>query len=221
MVDDWIAHTPKDIILRNFGLPANSTAFDKVPSPNPYITNATVGDITIDSPFGSLEDSTDSWVYYGSKVAPTHEIPGGGNVRIIDSHNFPIAKTIATSIVTLKPGALRELHWHPNAEEWLFFSQGTARVSVFMGGAAARTFDFTAGDTAVMPDNSGHYVENTGDEDLVWIELYKSDRVADISLTQWLALTPVELVSQILKVDASVVANLKKEKQLILPAVSN
>lgn len=62
-----------------------------------------------------------------------------------------------------------------------------------------------------------HYIENTSDtEDLVWIEIYKSDRVADISLTQWLALTPADLVAQTLKIPVGVAENLKKEKQLLI-----
>lgn len=43
------------------------------------------------------------------------------------------------------------------AEEWLYFHKGQARATVFLGGAIARTFDFTAGDTAVFPDNSGNF----------------------------------------------------------------
>lgn len=62
-----------------------------------------------------------------------------------------------------------------------------------------------------------HYIENTSKtEDLVWIEIYKSDRVADISLTQWLALTPADIVAQTLKVPLSFVNQLKKEKQVLL-----
>lgn len=94
---------------------------------------------------------------------------------------------------------------------------GNAKATVFIGGSAARTFDFTAGDTAVFPDNAGHYVENTSaNETLTWIEIYKSDRVVDISLTQWLALTPSHLVASVLHVDESVVRGLKQEKQLII-----
>lgn len=64
-----------------------------------------------------------------------------------------------------------------------------------------------------------HYIENTSDtEDLVWIEIYKSDRVADISLTQWLALTPADLVAQTLKIPLDIAENLKKEKQLLIQA---
>ena len=70
---------------------------------------------------------------------------------------------------------------------------------------------------AVFPDNAGHYVLNTSPtEDLVWIEIYKSDRVADISLTQWLALTPPDIVASTLKISRKVVDKLKKEKQLIV-----
>lgn len=64
----------------------------------------------------------------------------------------------------------------------------------------------------------GHYIENTSEtEKLVWIELYKSDRVADISLAQWLALTPSDTVANVLKIDISVVEQIKKEKQILLP----
>ena len=50
----------------------------------------------------------------------------------------------------------------------------------------------------------------------MWIEIYKSDRVADISLTQWLALTPSDIVASTLKIPISVAQNLKKEKQLLV-----
>jgi hypothetical protein len=83
--------------------------------------------------------------------------------------------------------------------------------------AAARTFDFSAGDTAVFPNNSGHYVENTSaNETLQWIEIYKSDRVVDISLTQWLALTPPGIMAETLKIPLEIAQGLRKEKQLII-----
>ena len=63
----------------------------------------------------------------------------------------------------------------------------------------------------------GHYIENTSEtEKLIWIEIYKSDRVADISLAQWLALTPADTVANTLKVDIEVVKHIKKEKQLLV-----
>lgn len=66
---------------------------------------------------------------------------------------------------------------------------------------------------------AGHYIENRSkNESVVLIELYKSERVADISLTQWLALTPADLVAATLNISRSVVDGLKKEKQKIIKA---
>ncbi|KAL8833817.1 MAG: hypothetical protein Q9170_004077 [Blastenia crenularia] len=216
-VDDWIAHTPKSILARNFGV--NESVFNDLPTPDPYIFKGTEPSSTepdISNPNGKLEGNS-SYTYHLSQeeIVPA---PGrGGTIAIVDSRNFPISTTVAAAVVTLEPGGLREMHWHPNAEEWLYFHKGKARATVFLGGATARTFDFTAGDTAVFPDNSGHYVENTSkNETLVWIELYKSERVADVSLTQWLALTPPDIVANTLKIPLNVVKGLKKEKQLLL-----
>ena len=102
-------------------------------------------------------------------------------------------------------------------DRWLYFLQGNARATVFTGGATARTFDFSAGDTAVFPDNSGHYVENLSKtQPLKWIEMYKSDHVAEISLSQWLAVSPPSLVARTLNVSIDFVKTLKKEKQILL-----
>ncbi|KAI4176926.1 MAG: hypothetical protein LQ343_000783 [Gyalolechia ehrenbergii] len=216
-VDDWIAHTPKSILAKNFGV--NESLFDNLPSPNPYIYRGPEPSTTepdIPNPNGELQGNS-SYTYHLSQQTITPAPGRGGTIAVVDSRNFPIAKTIASAVVTLEPGGLRELHWHPNAEEWLYFHRGQARATVFLGSATARTFDFSAGDTAVFPDNSGHYVENTSkNETLVWIELYKSERVADISLSQWLALTPQDIVASTLKIPLEVVKGLKKEKQLLL-----
>ncbi|EJD45491.1 Bicupin, oxalate decarboxylase/oxidase [Auricularia subglabra TFB-10046 SS5] len=218
-VDDWLTHIPPDVLLKNFGLNSSSAdTFANVPEPDPVIGSGNVTATTTvpPSPNGELSGAG-SYVYFLSQKSRTEVPGGGGTLDIVDSRNFPIATTIASAIITLKPKGLRELHWHPNADEWLYFHKGAARATVFLGGSLARTFDFTAGDTAVFPDNSGHYIENTSDtEDLVWFEIYKSDRVADVSLTQWLALTPADLVSQMLNVSLDFVRQLKTEKQLLL-----
>lgn len=109
MVDDWISHTPKDILAKNFGL--NASVFGSVPSPNPYIFNGTVSTRNVtNGPSGTL--SGNSSFVYRTFQHPAEKVPGGGGeFRKIDSTNFPVSKTLATTFVTLKPGGLRELHW--------------------------------------------------------------------------------------------------------------
>jgi oxalate decarboxylase/phosphoglucose isomerase-like protein (cupin superfamily) len=67
-----------------------------------------------------------------SQMKPT-KTTAGGEVKIIDSRNFPVTP-IAAAIVRLKPGGLRELHWHPNADEWQYYVSGEGRMIVFAAG---------------------------------------------------------------------------------------
>src|SRR5919202_1174236 len=73
---------------------------------------------------------------------------------------------------------------------------GRGRTGVFAAEGRARTFDVAAGDVGYVPFAMGHYIENTGDEPLRFLEVFRSERFADISLAQWLALTPPALVRE-------------------------
>ncbi|KAI0444039.1 Bicupin, oxalate decarboxylase/oxidase [Xylaria telfairii] len=217
-VDDWLIHTPAEVLLKNFGLDNTSTAFDHVDPSYGSINTGRVADESVDSPFGQLTGNA-SWYFPASKMEFTQAPGGGGSYKRVDSTNFPVSQKIVGQIVQVKPRGMREMHWHPNGVEWLYFQSGTARATVWWGAGNARTFDFTSGDTAVFPDNSGHYIENTSDtDDLFYLEIFNSDVVEDVSLTQWLALTPPDLVSQVLNVSIDVVKALPKEKQVILAA---
>lgn len=114
-IDDWITHTPRDVLARNLGV--NPSIFDNTPSPNPYIVSATVGDDADRTVTGGTKlevGSKGSWVYRTLEHAGESVPGGGGQFYKIDSTNFPASQTIAATFVTLAPGGLRELHWHPN-----------------------------------------------------------------------------------------------------------
>jgi oxalate decarboxylase len=83
-------------------------------------------------------------------------------------------------------------------------------MTVFASAGKARTFDYQAGDVGYVPFAMGHYIQNTGDEPLRFLEMFRSDRFADISLSQWMALTPPELVRAHLNLDAQTMAAVAK-----------
>ncbi len=92
---------------------------------------------------------------------------------------------------------MRELHWHPNNDEWQYYLTGQGRMTVFAGNGTAGTFDYGAGDVGYVPFAAGHYIQNTGNQTLwFFLEIFKSDRFVDVSLNQWMALTPRELVEK-------------------------
>lgn len=208
-ISDWFAHTPKDVLSANFGVPAS--AFDSIPSGQVYIFQDTVP--------GSLESQKVQSPYGTVPLSFTHKLLAqppikmpGGSVRIADSSNFPIAQKIAAALVEVEPGAMRELHWHPNNDEWQYYLTGQARMTVFAGNGNARTFDYRAGDVGYVPFAMGHYIQNTGSQSLWFLEMFKSDRFVDISLNQWMALTPRQLVQDNLQVGPELLDALRKEK---------
>ncbi len=139
-------------------------------------------------------------------------------VRIADSTNFLVSKTIAATQVTVKPGGLRDMHWHPNADEWTYILKGTARMTVFNTGPAAITADFRAGDIGYVKKALGHYVENTGNTDLVYMEIFRADRFEEVSLSDWLAHSLRDMVAETLNLDQSVIAKFPKNRPDIVPA---
>ena len=58
----------------------------------------------------------------------------------------------------------------------------------------------------------GHYIQNTGNTTLWYLAIFRTDHYADVSLDQWMALTPHELVQQNLNIGPEVMHALRKEK---------
>lgn len=208
-ISDWFAHTPAEILSANFGVP--ETAFAARPDEQVYIFQDTVpGPISseaISSPYGTVPLS---FTYRLLEQTPI--ITPGGSVRIVDSTNFPASTTVAAALVEILPGAMRELHWHPNADEWQYYLTGQGRMTVFGGNGTARTFDVRAGDVGYVPVAMGHYVQNTGTDTLWFLEIFRSDRFEDISLNQWMALTPKQLVQDNVHASPELMDALRKEK---------
>lgn len=212
LLSDWFMHTPKEVLAKNFGVPESN--FADLPSQKRYIFQSKVpGSLSADkvsSPNGTVPKSF-SHRMLAQKPIKTQ----GGTVRITDSTNFPVS-TIAAALVEIEPGGMREMHWHPNNDEWQYYIQGNGRMTVFAAEDKARTFDYQAGDVGYVPLAMGHYIENTGNTTLRFLELFKSNRYADISLNQWMALTPPALVQDHLDLNQKVMNALQKQKKPVV-----
>ena len=107
---------------------------------------------------------------------------------------------------------MRELHWHPNSDELQYYIEGQGRMTVYASDSNAQTFDYQGGDVGYVPKSMPHYIENTGTTRLCYLELWQSDHFADVSLAQWLAFTPWELVKAHLNIDKSVLSKVSTQK---------
>src|SRR5262249_35877188 len=176
-VTDWLALTPTDVLTKNLRVSADALA--KLPKQEVYIGQGPVPPpLPADPPPGTLKSSPLSHKY--QLQAQTGRTFPGGNMRIASMREFPISTTMTGATMLLKPGALRELHWHPNADEWQYYISGRARMALFGSNGRAKTLDFGPGDVGYVPRGFGHYVENIGEEDCRVLVLFNSGTYQEI-----------------------------------------
>ena len=214
LLSDWFKHVPADVLAKNFGV--NASYFGHTPDPSQLY----IFPLPVPGPLASDRIQGVAPVPNSFKHRLLAQDPiktKGGSVRIADSSNFKASTTIASALVEIEPGGLRELHWHQNTDEWQYYLEGQGRMGVFASSGQARTFDFMAGDVGYVPFAMGHYIENTGTTPLRFLEMFKSDRFVDVSLNQWLAVTPPNLVEGHLKLDPAVMNALRKTKAPVVP----
>jgi len=216
LLSDAMAHIPREVLAKNFGL--SEQAFHNVPREELFIFQTAVpGSLESDhqAAAGSLPRSPINYAFRTLDM-PATKTTRGGNVRIVDASNFKVTTT-SMALVTLHPGAMRELHWHQTADEWQYYISGSGRMTIISTGNKARTMNFQAGDVGYVEKTLLHYVENTGDSDLVYLEMFKSPVFQDLSFTEWLTHTPPELVLSHLKIDRSAYDAIPRSKAVIIP----
>ena len=214
-ITDFIAQMPKSIITQNLGITEQQV--DQLPKKEVYFVQGAIPNDS--SPYSSQRTQSEltSKHRYPLSAKQPRRAPGGGTQRTVTKDDFPIADTIAGSLVELQPGALREMHWHPNADEWQYYIQGTAEMTVFLAGGNAVTEQFEAGDIGYVPMGAGHYIKNTGTDVCQILIGFNSGIYEAIDMSEWLSTNPADVVATNLDMTLGEVQELPKETLFIVP----
>src|SRR5882672_1643863 len=127
-ITDWISITPKSLVAKNLGVP--ESALDGFPKKEVYFAQGEVPPEKQSAPLQGWKQSPVTHKFKLLEQQP-HRIYEGGKEWRVDSTNFPISTTVTGVVLELEPGALRELHWHPSADEWQYVLDGTVNVTMF------------------------------------------------------------------------------------------
>lgn len=214
-VTDWMSRTPPAVLARSLGLTRNE------------LTGLPPGEVYFARGPAVGEGSATATPRAEPALAATHRyplgaqeprrVPGGGLQRIVTVREFPISTTMSGSLLEIEPGGLRELHWHPVADEWQYYLEGTAEISVFLAEGNVVTEQFEAGDVGYVPMGAGHYILNTGPGVLKVLVGFNSPRYESNELSAWLAGNPPDILTTNLGLPADLVAKLPKEPHVFLP----
>ncbi len=216
LLSDYFHHTPKEVLAKNFSVPEST--FANVPKEKLYIFQSQLpGPLAEDQAYAAQGTGAENEKYlFRPSQMPPSAARSGGEVKIVDVKNFPVTD-IAAAIVTVKPGGLREMHWHPLSDEWQYYVRGKGRMTVFDAAMAARTEDFQAGDIGVIEKTRPHYIENIGEEDLVFLEVFPEPKYQDVSTAQWLAHIPPQLAEAHLHTGEGFLKAISKKKSIVVP----
>ncbi|KAJ0413425.1 oxalate decarboxylase [Aspergillus carlsbadensis] len=118
------------------------------------------------------------------------------NIKIINLLTFPIANNFTAAL--------------------MFFILGYGRAMLIKALNMVITFDYHPRDVAYFPQSHSHYIKNTGDEELVFLEVLQADHFSDIALGQGLGSTSKQIVGDTLRLPESALNRLSPEKPLVV-----
>jgi oxalate decarboxylase len=191
-ITDWVGVTPRPLLAKNFGVP--EATFDGFPNREVYFAHGAAPPQPAAPPLSGRRDPPQTHKY--RLLANPPRVNGrGGRLWLADSRNFPVSRTIAGAVLELEPGALRELHWHPTADEWQYVYQGRVSVTLFGANGRHRTETLEQGDVGYIPQGYGHSLENVGKGRCRVLIGFNSGVYEDIDLSEWMAANPADVLA--------------------------
>jgi oxalate decarboxylase len=191
-ITDWVGHTSKALLAKNFGVP--EAAFDSFPKEEVYFARGKTPPEKETVPLQGWKLPPETHKYRMLAQPPLRVFKGGREWRV-DSSRFPISRTVTGVILDLEPGALRELHWHPTADEWQYIIDGQVSVTMFGSHARHRVEVLDKGDVCYIPQGYGHSVENVGGTPARVLIGFNTGTYATIDLSQWIAGNPADVLA--------------------------
>ena len=192
-ITDWLGHAPKELLAKNFGLPAED--FAGIPAGEVYFTHSTPPPATAVEPLRGAGPNPASRHRYRLLAEAPHSVHHGGREWRLGADKFPISQTMTGVVLDLEPGALRELHWHPTSDEWQYVVSGDVSVTMFGSHGRFRTESLSSGDVGYIPQGYGHSIENVGTETARLLIVFNTGTYAAIDLSQWIAGNPAYLLA--------------------------
>ncbi|MGM5028269.1 cupin domain-containing protein [Tardiphaga sp. 862_B3_N4_1] len=218
-ITDWLAHTPASVVEQNLCVGSSEVA--KMPKAEAYFAKGPVPDNRSRDASPRAYPELVSTHRYPLLAQQPRRVAGGGTQYIASVKEFPISVSMAASVLEIEPGALRELHWHPNADEWQYYIEGQAEMAVFLAEGQVVIEQFKAGDAGYAPMGSGHYIRNTGDGPLRVLIGFNDGFYQSNDLSAWVAANPPDVLSSNLGVSRATADKLPHGSLFMIPGTED
>lgn len=213
-ITDWIGHSSKALLAKNFGVPEST--FDGFPKDEVYFTHGPIPP-AIATPLQGGQVASPNTHRFQLLAQEPHSVYKHGREWRVGADRFPISQTITGVVLELEPGGLRELHWHPNADEWQYVIEGNFSDTLFGSHGRYRTETLEKGDVAYIPQGYGHSVENIGTKPGRMLIAFNTGHYEAVDLSTWMASNPTYLLADHFGKSKAVFEKFPKKRVFIGP----
>lgn len=116
------------------------------------------------------------------KFKPQEKCKGGYRIRATQN-DFPALKGMSFYKLIVHPKAVREPHWHANADELGYCLKGELLVSIYGNRNMRESFIVSKGDAFLIPSGALHSIENVGDRTAEVILQFSHEEPEDFDLS--------------------------------------
>lgn len=216
-ITDWLAHTPAAWVAQNLGLSAKQVA--QLPKEQVYISRRppAPGPLADTQPRAAGVKPLKESHVFDLTSQPKRQARDGSSLQLASAKQFPASFNMSGAILHLEPGAMRAMHWHPNADEWQYVLNGSYDLNVFASEGQARLSSLKQGDVAYVPRGYGHALRNTAKGPTDVLVVFNDGDYQSINLNDWLATNPTSVVANNLQIPQSLSDQLPKDNADFIP----
>jgi oxalate decarboxylase len=209
-ITDWIAHTPLAWVSQDLGL--STAQAQQLPDRQVYISRKppAPGPLAETKPRGGGIATMAQSHVFNLKAQPPRFARDGSELRLASAKEFPASFNMTGAIIHLEPGAMRAMHWHPNADEWQYVLGGSYELSVFAAEGQASVSRLREGDVGYVPMGYGHALRNNGSTPTDVLVVFNNGDYQSINLSEWLASNPTSVVANNLQIPTALADRLPK-----------
>jgi oxalate decarboxylase len=213
-VTDWLSHTPIDWVAQNLGWTPEQVK--ALPKKQVYISNR--------GPAPKPLAQTESRVATTPRIQVPHtynlgkQLPltseAGNTLRLASAKEFPASYNMAGALIHLEPGGMRQLHWHPNADEWQYILNGEMELSVFASEGKASVSRLQTGDVGYVPKGYGHALINKTNKPTDILIVFDDGDYQSIDLNDWIISNPDAALGNTFQLSPEMLDKLPRKDQL-------
>lgn len=154
-------------------------------------------------------------LFHLGQLEPQFKGQSGSRARVTKS-NFPALQGMSLYKLILHPKAIREPHWHANADELGYCLKGKVLISLYGNKNTQAEFLVNEGEAFLIPSGALHYIENVGEATSEIIIQFSNEEPEDFALSSTMGMFSDSVLGNTWNVSAQLFHSFKRSTQEVL-----